>query len=69
MNKSSIIFVSLLVIMVTFESTIAGPIDWGCTLSCGEWNWCRTNAMGSGDMSKCGPEPSGCDCTHFAGKK
>jgi hypothetical protein len=55
--------------MVTFESTIAGPIDWGCTLSCGEWNWCRTNAMGSGDMSKCGPEPSGCDCTHFAGKK
>ena len=37
--------------------------DLRCTYYCTLWNWCMLRT--GGDISKCGPEPEGCDCTHF----
>ena len=52
--------VSLLLLGLNLVSC---QIDPGCTISCGVWNACRITNWD--DLSKCGPEPSGCDCTHF----
>ncbi len=68
MNKSIILVVSLLVIMVSIQSAYGG-ISFGCTLSCGIWNMCRIQGMQSGNLQNCGPQPSGCICTRFAWEK
>jgi len=75
MNKLLFVVVCLSVMIFSIQSAPTGnsgdtsdaDIDWGCTLSCGIWNGCRVIAMKNGNLNSCGPQPSGCDCTHFAG--
>ncbi len=50
-----------------YNEALSGDWDLGCTLSCSIWNGCRVIALKSGNLESCGPMPSGCDCTHFAG--
>ncbi|KAF7508134.1 hypothetical protein GJ744_009575 [Endocarpon pusillum] len=42
----------------------ARKISWGCTLSCGGWNYCLL--QNPTNRTKCGEEPTGCECSKFA---
>jgi len=76
MNKSLLVVIYLSFIIFSIQSaptdvnngdTFDADIDWGCTISCGIWNGCRIIALKDGNLSNCGPQPSGCDCNRFVG--
>eukprot|EP00347_Sterkiella_histriomuscorum_P007554 403348473 len=54
--------VILLGLFVLFEQ-VESKISFGCTLSCSLWNICRV--INIRDLTRCGPEPARCICTHF----
>ncbi|ERF73669.1 hypothetical protein EPUS_00922 [Endocarpon pusillum Z07020] len=69
-TNMSVALITLLLPLTAIAVPVDSPqpeareIDPGCTLTCSLWNYCLIRNLT--DRTKCGEEPTGCECSTFA---